>query len=119
VNGNNLTSRLAASELPQSSALDSKKIRRVRCQLNRLILPTMKPGLPEFLSRKLLADAEGQAGSRPRKLFVASEDEADELVKVAKVMGVEVVRVPVTDLSDITQEAREGFAAHVPGGRVQ
>ncbi|MGD8175312.1 hypothetical protein [Marinimicrobium sp. ARAG 43.8] len=77
------------------------------------------PGLPEFLSRKLLADAEGQAGSRPRKLFVAFEDEAAELIKVAKVMGIEVERVPAKDLSDITQEAREGFAAHVSRGRVQ
>ena len=48
------------------------------------------PGLPEFLSRKLLADAEGQSVSRPRKLFIASEYAADDLVKVAKAMGIEV-----------------------------
>lgn len=77
------------------------------------------PGLPEFLSRKLLADAEGQSGSRPQKLFIASEYDADELVKVAKAMGIEVKRVPVKDLSGITQEARESFAAHVSGGRGQ
>ena len=77
------------------------------------------PGLPEFLSRKLLADAEGQSGSRPQKLFIASEYDADDLVKVAKSMGIEVERVPAIDLSGITQEAREGFAAHVSGGRAQ
>ena len=76
-------------------------------------------GLPEFLSRKLLADAEGQSGSRPQKLFIASDYDADELVKVARAMGIEVERVPAKDLSGITQEAREGFAAHVSGGRVQ
>lgn len=80
-----------------------------------LVQVTM-PGLPEFLSRKLLTDAEGQAGLRPRKLFIASEDEAGELIKVAKVMGIEIERVPAKDLSGITQEAREGFAAHVSGG---
>ena len=83
-----------------------------------LVQVTM-PGLPEFLSRKLLADAEGKAGSRPRKLFIASEDEAGEVVKVAKAMGIEVERVPATDLSVITQGAREGFTAHVSGGRGQ
>jgi hypothetical protein len=83
------------------------------------LLQVTMHGLPEFLSRKLLADAEGQAGSRPQKLFIASEYDVDDLVKVAKTMGTEVERVPVKDLSDITQEAREGFAAHVSGGRVQ
>ncbi|WP_449288392.1 DUF6930 domain-containing protein [Marinobacter salarius] len=76
-------------------------------------------GLPEFLSRKLLADAEGQSGSRPQKLFIATEYHADDLVKVAEAMGIEVERVPAKDLSGITQEAREGFAAHVSGGRIQ
>ncbi|QCF24844.1 hypothetical protein [Hydrocarboniclastica marina] len=77
------------------------------------------PGLPEFLSRKLLADAEAQSGSRPQKLFVASEYEADDLIRVAKVMGIAVERVPAKDLSGITQEAREGFAAHVSRVRIQ
>lgn len=77
------------------------------------------PGFPEFLSRKLLADAEGQAGSRPRKLFIASEYNAHDLVRVAKAMGIEIERVPAKDLSGITQEAREGFSAHVSGGKVQ
>jgi len=77
------------------------------------------PGLPEFLSRKLLANTEDQAGSRPRKLFIASEDEADELARLADAMGIDVERVPVKDLSGITQEARDGFAAHVSGERVQ
>lgn len=72
-------------------------------------------GLPKFLSRKLLAGAEGQSGSRPQKLFMASEYDADDLVKVAKAMGIEVERVPAKDLSSITQDARESFAAHVSG----
>ena len=77
------------------------------------------PGLPEFLSRKLLAGAEGQSGARPKKLFIASEYDAGDLAKIAKAKGIEVERVPAKDLSGITQEAREGFAAHVSGGRVQ
>lgn len=83
-----------------------------------LVQVTM-PGLPEFLSRRLLADAEGQAGSRPQKLFIASGYDAEDLVKVAKAMGIEIERVPAKDLSGITKEAREGFAAHVSGGRGQ
>lgn len=75
--------------------------------------------LPEFLSRKLLADAESQSGSRPQKLFISSEYHADDFVKVAEAMGIEVERVPAKDLSGITREAREGFAAHVSGGKVQ
>lgn len=77
------------------------------------------PGLPELLARKLLAEAESQSGARPQKLFMASGYEAGDLGKVAKAMGIEVERVPAEDLSGITQEAREGFAAHVSGGRIQ
>jgi hypothetical protein len=77
------------------------------------------PGMPEFLSRRLLAHAEGEAGARPKKLFVASEYDADDLIKVAGGMRIEVERVPIKDLSSITQEARESFAAHVSGGRGQ
>lgn len=75
--------------------------------------------LPEFLSRKLLAAAEDQAGSRPQKLFIASGSDAEELIKVATAMGIEVETKSANDLADITLEAREGFAAHVSGGRVQ
>lgn len=77
------------------------------------------PGLSEVQSRKLLAEAEGAAGTRPQKLFMASAYDADDLVKVAMDMGIKGERVPLQDLSDITLEAREGFAVHVGGGRVQ
>ncbi len=76
-------------------------------------------GLPEFLSRKLLAYAEGQTGSRPRKLFMASGYDADDLTRVARAMGIEVEQVPARDLAAITQEAREGFSAHFSGRSMQ
>lgn len=83
------------------------------------LVQAIMPGLPEVQSRRLLAEAEGEAGTRPQKLFIASEYGADDLVKVAKEMEIDVVRVSVEELSDITLEAREGFAAHVGGGGVQ
>ncbi|MDT8429371.1 MAG: hypothetical protein RQ757_11450 [Pseudomonadales bacterium] len=82
------------------------------------LVPVTMASMPEFLTRKLLAGAEGQAGSRPQKLFVAPEEGSDELVKVATAMKIEVESVPPDDLSAITREAREGFAAHVKGGKV-
>lgn len=100
--------------MPQAHLRQSKLI----YEMIGLVQVSMS-GLPEVQSRKLLADAENEAGSRAQKLFIASEYDADELVKVATAMGIEVERKPANDLAEITLEAREGFAAHVPGGRVQ
>ena len=75
--------------------------------------------LSEFESRKLLASAESEAGGRPKSLFVDSEKKAAQTVEVASALGLEVIRESGSNFSPITQEAREGFAAHVSGARRQ
>lgn len=73
--------------------------------------------LSEFESRKLLATAESEAGARPRKLLVDSEQNEDQLIAAAKAMNIEVIMESGRNLNPITKEAREGFAAHVSGAR--
>lgn len=73
----------------------------------------------EFEARNLLASAESQAGRKPQRLFVNSEEKMAQIIAAANVMGLEVVPEAASSLSPLTQEAREGFAAHVSGGRMQ
>lgn len=75
--------------------------------------------LSEFESRKLLASAESEAGGRPKSLFVDSDKKAARTVEAAGALGLEVIRESGSNLSPITQEAREGFAAHVSGAKWQ
>lgn len=77
------------------------------------------PEISEFQSTKLLAAAEAQVGSRPQRLFIDAEREAGNLSSVAAVMGIRIERAPFDELAPISREAREGFAAHVSGGRLQ
>jgi len=71
----------------------------------------------EFLSRKLFAAAESQAGAKPQLMFVDSDKKMEQMVAAAKAMGLEVVPECGNNLNPLTAEAREGFAAHVSGGR--
>lgn len=83
------------------------------------LVRTSEAEISEFQSRKLLNAAEGQAGSRPRLLFIASDREAELLSAVAKKMGIMVERVPSNELAPITKEAVDGFQAHVSGEQVR
>lgn len=83
------------------------------------LVRTSEAEISEFQSRKLLNAAEGQAGSRPRLLFIASDREAELLSAVAKIMGIMVERVPSNELAPITKEAVDGFQAHVSGEQVR
>ena len=74
---------------------------------------------PEFASRKLLASAESEAGRMPSRLYVSAEHKMEQLCVVAKAIGLEVFPEAASELSPLTREAREGFAAHVSGGRKQ
>ncbi len=73
----------------------------------------------EFESRKLLASAESAAGIRPQRLLVDSQQNIDQLIRMASAMGFEVIPESESNLNPITQEARAGFAAHVSGARRQ
>lgn len=78
-----------------------------------------EPEISEFQSRKLLASAEAQAGARPQQLFIESERAADNLTSCATAMGISIERPPSAELASLTREARDGFAEHVSGGRLQ
>jgi len=73
----------------------------------------------EFASRKLLASAESEAGRRPQQLFIDSAVKMAQMAAAANALGLEVKAEPASILDSLTQEAREGFAAHVSGGRKQ
>lgn len=73
--------------------------------------------ISELQARRLLSSASSKAGGRPRSLFIASEEPAAQITSAAGTMKIEVKRVPASDLSGITKEAREGFAIHVVGDR--
>ena len=75
--------------------------------------------LSEFESRKLLASAESEAGGKPQQLLVDSGQKMAQLIGAASAMGLEVIPESGSNLNPITQEAREGFAAHVSGARRQ
>ncbi|WP_132972465.1 DUF6930 domain-containing protein [Thiogranum longum] len=72
--------------------------------------------MSEFQSRKLLAAAEAQAGSRPQQLFIDSERKADNVSSVATAMGISIERAPSDELAPLSREARDGFAAHISRG---
>jgi hypothetical protein len=78
-----------------------------------------EPEISDFQSRKLLAAAEVQAGSRPQRLFIDLERNADSLSTVAAAMGIRIERAPAAELAPLSLEARDGFAAHVTGGRMR
>lgn len=78
-----------------------------------------EPEISEFQSRKLLAAAEVQAGSRPQRLFIDLERKADNLSSVAAAMGIGIERAPSDELAPLSRKARDGFAAHVSGSRMQ
>ncbi len=83
------------------------------------MISTTQPEISEIQARKLLSASANQAGGRPTSLFIASEDFATQMCTAASTMKIEVQRVPASDLSELTQEARDGFAAHVSSGRNQ
>ena len=55
----------------------------------------------------------------PGRLYVSAEHKMEQLCVVAKAIGLEVFPEAASELSPLTREAREGFAAHVSGGRKQ
>ncbi len=83
------------------------------------LVAASEPEVSEFQSRKLLDAAEDQSGSRPKRLFIAREQTAEQLASVAESMNIKVVRMGRDELAPLTKEAIEGFAAHVSGGRLQ
>lgn len=70
-------------------------------------------------ARRLLASSESDAGQRPQRLYVDDPCRLVELTGVAKAMGIVVCPERRSTFDPLTQDAREGFAAHVSGVRRQ
>ena len=68
----------------------------------------VEPTQQEF--RRLIETARSHKQELPTTLFIAREVEADEIVREATEQGIEVVRVPESELEIFIGEAREGFA---------
>src|SRR3990170_4330591 len=60
--------------------------------------------------RRMLENAQHHKAQRPKTLFVAREDVADELTREATRQKIDVVRVAEDELLVFTGEARQGFA---------
>ena len=80
------------------------------------MVPIAHEEISEIQARRLLSSSATKAGGRPGSLFIASEEQAAQISSTAGTMRIEVKRVPARDLSEITKEARDGFAKHVSGG---
>jgi hypothetical protein len=78
--------------------------------LSSVFIPTAaaEPTQAEF--RRLLKDAKRHKQRLPRTLFVPREDVADQVTLEATQQGIEVVRVPESELLIFVVEAREAFA---------
>jgi hypothetical protein len=83
------------------------------------LIPIADPQISELGARRLLSAAAEEAGGRPASLYVASELVADQVSTAAATMGIAVRRVPEADFVEIVREARDGFAVHVSGSRMQ
>jgi len=82
------------------------------------MVPITHEEISELQVRRLLSASASEAGGRPTALFIASEEKAVQISLAAGTMRIEVKRVPESDLSKLTKEARDGFARHVSGGGV-
>ena len=71
------------------------------------------------IAERLLAGAQVKAGCFPEKLFVSDELQSDRFAALAKKIGAELTLFDDEDLAPFASEAKEGFLAHVGGGRRQ
>lgn len=62
------------------------------------------------LFRRMLKEGESHKQQLPRTLFIASEDLADQMTLEASQQGIDVMRVPETELLNFIGEARRAFA---------
>ena len=68
----------------------------------------VEPTQQEF--RRLIESARNHKQQLPKTLLIAREPELQEITREATEHGIEVVRVPESELEVFVGEAREGFA---------
>lgn len=66
--------------------------------------------------RHMLEDAKRHKQQLPKTLFVSRDDVADQVTLEATQHGIDIVRVPESELLIFIGEARDGFAEHFDGG---
>ena len=67
--------------------------------------------------RHLLKIGQHHKQQLPKTLFVSRDDKASLLTREATQQGIDVVRVPESELLLFIREARQGFAEQFEGGR--
>ena len=87
--------------------------------LSNDFVPILDGSDPVRMAERLLAGAKVKAGCFPEKLFVSDELESDRFAALAKKIGAELTSFGDEDLASFASEAKEGFLAHVGGGRRQ
>ena len=74
---------------------------------------------PVPATRKLLESARDRAGCYPSKLLLSHEFESTRFESVAREIGADLASYSGDELAPFVSEAKEGFLAHVSGGRRQ
>lgn len=87
--------------------------------LGNEFVPVHVAGLPEAAAMRLVEAGRSRAQTLPQQLLVPIELAPGALTGLAEHFGFEVSRVPEAQLSPFTSDAKEGFLAHVGGGKVQ
>ncbi len=87
--------------------------------LGNEFVPTHLAGFPESAAERLIQAGKSQAKALPQKFLLSSELHPGQLTERAQLFGVEVELVSDDQLSPFVSEAREGFRAHIGGGRMQ
>jgi len=82
-------------------------------------VPIIDDADPVPIAARLLSSAQEKAGCYPKKLVVSDEFESGEFEPIAKSFDAELVSYGEEDLAPFVSEAKEGFLAHVGGGRRQ
>lgn len=87
--------------------------------LGNEFVPASLAGPSESVAERLIETGRSQAKMLPQKCLLSLALESSQLSNLSERIGVEVSCVPDDQLSPFISEAREGFQAHIGGGRLQ
>jgi hypothetical protein len=87
--------------------------------LGNEFIPIQASVAPAEAVERLVATARAQAGCVPPTFFVSPELQSGEFATLSEDIGAAVVFASTTELSPFISEAKEGFLAHIGGGKMQ
>jgi hypothetical protein len=82
-------------------------------------VPILSGNDPAQVAGCLVAAAQERTGCLPGKFFASDEFKSDQFAALAKRIDVELTFCDEDGLAPFVAEAKEGFLAHVGGGRRQ